>query len=81
MSVRSSQKDPACRARFYEGWRKTGLPGEPGEYYKFHEENRLTGNELRHVCEIALVGRLNVAFVLKTINEINHHGTRKYFHH
>jgi TolB-like protein/Tfp pilus assembly protein PilF len=40
-------KYSVCSDRLAEGLLKAGLPGEPGGYYKFLEENRLTGNEIR----------------------------------
>jgi tetratricopeptide (TPR) repeat protein len=40
-------KDKEVEKRFAEGLIKAGLPGEPGEYYKIHQENKLTGDQIK----------------------------------
>jgi tetratricopeptide (TPR) repeat protein len=40
-------KDKEVEKRFAEGLIKAGLTGEPGEYYKIHQENKLTGDQIK----------------------------------
>ena len=40
-------KDKEVEKRFADGLIKAGLPGEPGEYYKIHQENKLTGEQIK----------------------------------
>jgi TolB-like protein/Flp pilus assembly protein TadD len=40
-------KDRRVADRYADGLVKAGWPGQPSEYYKIYEENRLTGEEIR----------------------------------
>jgi len=40
-------KDKDVEKRLSDGLIKAGLPGEPGEYYKIYQENKLAGDEIR----------------------------------
>jgi adenylate cyclase len=42
-------KDPQVADRYAAGLVKAGWPGQPSEYYKIYEENRLTGEEIRNL--------------------------------
>ncbi len=42
-------KDRQVADRYAEGLVKAGWPGQPSEYYKIYEENRLTGDEIRNL--------------------------------
>ena len=40
-------KDRKVADRYADGLAKAGWPGQPSQYYKIYEENRLTGEEIR----------------------------------
>ena len=42
-------KDRQVADRYAEGLVKAGWPGQPSEYYKIYEKNRLTGDEIRNL--------------------------------
>ncbi len=42
-------KDRQVADRYADGLVKAGWPGQPSEYYKIYEENRLTGEEIRNL--------------------------------
>jgi TolB-like protein/class 3 adenylate cyclase len=42
-------KDRQVAHRYAEGLVKAGWPGQPSEYYKIYEENRLAGDEIRNL--------------------------------
>ena len=42
-------KDRQVADRYADGLVKAGWPGQPSEYYKIYEENRLTGDEIRNL--------------------------------
>jgi adenylate cyclase len=42
-------KDRQVADRYADGLVKAGWPGQPSEYYKIDEENRLTGEEIRNL--------------------------------
>jgi TolB-like protein len=52
-------KDPEIADRFAVGLIKAGLPGEPTEYYRIYEANKLTGEEVRKLT----FGRTVTGFV------------------
>jgi tetratricopeptide (TPR) repeat protein len=42
-------KDRQVADRYADGLVKAGWPGQPSDYYKIYEENRLTGDEIRNL--------------------------------
>jgi tetratricopeptide (TPR) repeat protein len=42
-------RDRQVADRYADGLVKAGFPGQPSEYYKIYEENRLTGEEIRNL--------------------------------
>lgn len=60
-------KDPEVEKRFAEGFLKSGVPGNIGEYYKssIFQENKLTGNEIKEL----VFGKTVTGFDFKTEEE------------
>lgn len=57
MTVAGKFRDPEVNERLASGLLKAGLPGEPSEYYKIYEENRLTGKELKELILGSDIGK------------------------
>jgi len=62
-------KDRQVADRYAEGLVKAGWPGQPSEYYKIYEENRLTGDEIRNLVS----GREITVYQYTREFWINHH--------